>query len=159
VAFGRQFVYIQRLRPHVGVGFFVSCSARTGAGPSCPKEGDQVRDYEVVYIFDSSLEEPKITEKIDRFQQLVAGDGNGEVTAVDHWGRRELAYPIRDKDNGYYVVAHISTTADRLPEFERLLQLDEELLRYLIVVNEGDLQTSIAPVAEDRDDDDSDEEE
>jgi small subunit ribosomal protein S6 len=118
-----------------------------------------VRDYEVVYIFDSSIEEPEITEKIDRFQQLVAGDGKGEVTAVDHWGRRELAYPIRDKDNGYYVVAHISTTADRLPEFERLLQLDEQLLRYLIVVNEGDLQTSIAPVAEDRDDDDSDEEE
>jgi small subunit ribosomal protein S6 len=118
-----------------------------------------VKDYEVVYIFDSALEEPKVTEKIDRFHQLVAGDGAGEVTAVDHWGRRELAYPIRDRDNGYYVVTHLSTTADKLPEFERLLQLDEELLRYLIVVNEGDLQTSIAPVAEERDDDDSDEEE
>ena len=107
----------------------------------------------------SALEEPKVTEKIDRFHQLVAGDGAGEVSAVDHWGRRELAYPIRDRDNGYYVVTHLSTTADKLPEFERLLQLDEELLRYLIVVNEGDLQTSIAPVVEERDDDDSDEEE
>ena len=57
------------------------------------------------------------------------------------------------------MVAHFSTSAERLPEFERLLQLDEELLRYLIVVNEGDLQTSIAPVVEERDDDDSDEEE
>ena len=119
-----------------------------------------MRDYEVVYIFDSALEEEKINEKIGRFHELVAGDGAGEVTAVDHWGRRELAYPIQDRENGYYVVVHLSTTSDRLPEFERLLQLDEELLRYLIVVNEGDLQTSIAPVVEERDeDDDSDEEE
>jgi small subunit ribosomal protein S6 len=152
-------IYIARLRSQVRAGFFVSCSARTGAGPSCPQEGETVKDYEVVYIFDSALEEPKINEKIERFHQLVAGEGAGEVAAIDHWGRRELAYPIQDKDNGYYVVTHLSTTADRLPEFERLLQLDEELLRYLIVVNEGDLQTSIAPVAEERDDDDSDEEE
>jgi small subunit ribosomal protein S6 len=118
-----------------------------------------VKDYEVVYIFDSSIEEGKVTEKLDRFHSLVAGEDSGEVSAVDHWGRRELAYPIKDRDNGYYVVTHLSTAAEKLPEFERLLQLDEELLRYLIVVNEGDLQTSIAPVAEERDDDDSDEEE
>ena len=118
-----------------------------------------MKDYEVVYIFDSALEEPAVNEKIERFQALVAGDGVGEVAAIDHWGRRELAYPINDRENGYYVVTHLSTTPDRLPEFERLLQLDEELLRYLIVVNEGDLQTSIAPVVEDSDDDDSDEEE
>ena len=117
-----------------------------------------MRDYEVVYIFDSSLEEPAINEKIERYHALVTGDGAGEVAEIDHWGRRELAYPINDRENGYYVVTHLSTSTDKLPEFERLLQLDEELLRYLIVVNEGDLQTSIAPV-EEQDDDDSDEEE
>lgn len=116
-----------------------------------------MRDYEAVYIFDSALEEPRIHEKLDRYHQLVVPDG-GEVTAVDHWGRRQLAYPISDKANGYYVVAHFQAAAERLPEFERLLKLDEELLRYLIVVNEGDLTTS--PIAiEEREDDDSDEEE
>lgn len=118
-----------------------------------------MKDYEVVYIFDSALEESAIEEKLERFHGLVAGDGAGEIEAVDHWGRRELAYAIADKDNGYYVVTHLSTTADKLPEFERLLQLDDDLLRYLIVVNEGDLQTSIAPVVEESEDDDSDEEE
>ncbi|HEX6926820.1 MAG TPA: 30S ribosomal protein S6 [Longimicrobiaceae bacterium] len=118
-----------------------------------------MRDYEVVYIFDSALEESVINEKIERYHELIAGDGKGEVEAVDHWGRRQLAYPIKDKENGYYVVTHFSTTADRLPEFERLLQLDDDLLRYLIVVNEGDLQTSIAPVVEEPEDDDADEEE
>src|SRR5690606_2748202 len=97
--------------PALGAGFFVSCSARTDAGPQCPQEGEKVKDYEVVYIFDSAIEEPKIEEKIERYHQLVAGENGGEVAAVDHWGRRELAYPIKDKDNGYYVVTHLSTPA------------------------------------------------
>lgn len=119
-----------------------------------------MRDYEAVYIFDSTLEEPAINEKLDRYHGLVAGEDAGEVAAVDHWGRRQLAYPIEDRENGYYVVAHFSTTAERLPEFERIMQLDEQLLRYLIVINEGDLQTSPAPLEEPKDEDeDSDDEE
>ena len=122
-----------------------------------------MRDYEAVYIFDSALEESAVNEKLDRFHALVAGKGEeaGEVTAVDHWGRRQLAYPIEDAENGYYVVTHFKTAADKLPEFERLLKLDEGLLRYLIVVNEDGLSTSPAPIVEDKgeDDEDSDDEE
>ena len=119
-----------------------------------------MKDYEIVYIFDSALEEPVVNEKLERFHALVSGEGGGEVTAVDHWGRRPLAYPIADKDNGYYVVVHATTPADRLPEFERLLQLDEGLLRYMIVINEDGLSTSPAPIVEASDDEDgSDDEE
>lgn len=118
-----------------------------------------MRDYEIVYIFDSALEEPRVSEKLDRFHGLIAGDG-GEITAVDHWGRRQFAYPVEDRENGYYVVVHAKTGADKLPEFERALQLDEELLRYLIVINEGYLATTPAPPVEERDEDeDSDDEE
>ena len=120
-----------------------------------------LREYEAVYIFNSALEEAAVNEKLDRFHALVAGDQGGEVSAVDHWGRRQLAYAIEDQKNGYYVVTHFTTAAERLPEFERLLKLDEELLRYLVVVNEGGLSTSPAPVSEDRgdgDDEDGEEE-
>lgn len=118
----------------------------------------RVRDYEAVYIFDSALEESAVNEKLDRFHALVGGDAGGQVTAVDHWGRRQLAYPIEDQQNGYYVVTHFTAAAEALPEFERLLKLDEGLLRYLIVVNEGDLSTSPAPAVEDRDSDEDGEE-
>jgi len=127
-----------------------------GTGPLVHRKVD-VRDYEAVYIFDSALEESQVNEKLDRYHALVAGDGKGEVTAVDHWGRRQLAYAIDDHQNGYYVVTHFSTEASRLPEFERLLKLDDDLLRYLIVVNEGDLSTSPAPVVEESDEDDDEE--
>ncbi len=121
-----------------------------------------MRDYEAVYIFDSALEESVVNEKLDRFHGLVATDDNGQVTAVDHWGRRQLAYAIDDHDNGYYVVSHFTTESNRLPEFERLLKLDDGLLRYLIVVNEGNLSTSPAPIVEERaegEDEDGEEEE
>jgi small subunit ribosomal protein S6 len=118
-----------------------------------------VREYEAVFIFNSALEESAVNEKLDRFHALVANDQGGQVTAVDHWGRRQLAYSIEDHKNGYYVVTHFNTPADRLPEFERLLKLDEDLLRYLVVVNEGNLGTSPAPIAEDRGGDDEDGEE
>lgn len=101
-----------------------------------------MRDYEAVYIFDSALEEARVNEKLERFHALIAGDNGGQITAVDHWGKRQLAYPIADRDNGYYVVAQFSTAPDALTEFERILKLDEELLRYLVVINEGELSTS-----------------
>ena len=109
-----------------------------------------MKEYEIVYIFDSSLEESTVNEKLERYHALIAGEGEGagQVTAVDHWGRRQLAYPIEDKDNGYYVVVHANAAAEALPEFERLLTLDESLLRYLIVINEGNLSTSPAPIVE-----------
>ena len=117
-----------------------------------------MKDYEVVYIFDSQLTDEQVTERIDRFHGLLTNEA-AEITAVDHWGRRQLAYEIEDHENGYYVVTHFKTAADKLPEFERLLKLDDDLLRYLIVVNEGDLPTTPAPIVEPGDDEDSDEEE
>ncbi|MBI4544257.1 MAG: 30S ribosomal protein S6 [Gemmatimonadetes bacterium] len=95
-------------------------------------------DYEVVYIFNSALQEPRIQEKLDRYHALVAGDGSGEILAVDHWGKRQLAYPIQKRTNGYYAVAQFRAEAAALPEFERALKLDEDLLRYLIVLHEGE---------------------
>jgi small subunit ribosomal protein S6 len=117
-----------------------------------------LRDYEAVYIFDSALEESKITEKLDRYHELLTGGTEGQVTAVDHWGKRQLAYPIQDRDNGYYVVAHFTAAAESLPEYERVLKLDEELLRYLMVINEGELATTPALPEPPKSDEDEDEE-
>ncbi|HET9985500.1 MAG TPA: 30S ribosomal protein S6 [Longimicrobiales bacterium] len=118
-----------------------------------------VRDYEVVYIFDSALPEERVNEKLERYHELLTSDG-GEVTAVDQWGRRQLAYPIAKKTNGYYVIVQARAETDALPEFERRLKLDEELLRYLVVLHEGEptAPMSIA-TREPRGEDDEDEEE
>ena len=115
-----------------------------------------LRDYEIVYIFHPSLDEGKVNEKLDRFNGLLTGERGGTITAVDHWGKRQLAYSVEDQTSGYYVVSHFSAPSEALPEFERILKLDEELLRYLVVVNEGDLATTPVPPAPPRRDDDED---
>jgi small subunit ribosomal protein S6 len=95
------------------------------------------RRYETVYIFDPALEEPAITERLDRFHALLTKDGKGTITNLAQWGKRALSYPIKKKDAGYYVVAQFETAADLLPEYERAVKLDEGVIRFLVVVSEG----------------------
>ena len=99
-----------------------------------------MRLYEIVYIFDATLDEDAVNKKLEKFHPLVLGK-SGEVVAVDHWGTRQMAYPVIKQNTGYYVVAQVRAEADGLPEFERVLGLDAELLRYLIVLNEGEPTT------------------
>jgi small subunit ribosomal protein S6 len=116
--------------------------------------------YEVVYIFNTAVAEEQINEKLERYNALITGENGGQVTATDHWGRRQLAYPIKKQSAGYYVVSQFEAPAAALPEFERLLKLDEELLRYLVVLNWGEptQPMSIQTRADrKRDDDDEDE--
>ncbi|CAN5742247.1 30S ribosomal protein S6 [soil metagenome] len=117
-----------------------------------------MRDYEAVYIFDTQLAEEQINEKLERYHGLLTKAG-AEVTAIEHWGRRQLTYPIRKQMAGYYVVAQFKSGTDQLPEYERLLKLDEEMLRYLIVLHEGEptAPMSIATRAPREDDDDGEE--
>jgi small subunit ribosomal protein S6 len=120
-----------------------------------------MRLYEIVYIFDATLDEDAVDKKLEKFHPLVLGK-TGEVSAVDHWGARQMAYPIEKQSTGYYVVAQVQAESDGLPEFERVLTLDQELLRYLIVLNEGEPTTghsllgAAPPSRADKDDDGDD---
>ena len=99
------------------------------------------RPYEAVYIFDSALEETAITEKLNRFHALIQQDGD-EPPTLTHWGKRTLAYPIKRRETGYYVVAAFKALPTQLPEFERAIKLDEGVLRFLVVADENDYTPS-----------------
>ncbi len=64
------------------------------------------RQYEVVYIFDSALEEAAINERLARFNALIQQPGI-EPPQVNHWGKRTLAYPVKKHETGYYVVVQV----------------------------------------------------
>ena len=105
-----------------------------------------MREYEIVYILDSVLSQEAVDAKLETFHAVLGG----EVTAVDHWGVRQLAYPIVKSGTGYYVVVQVTTDPVGLPEFERLLKLDEETMRYLLVLNEGQPTSGASVLAERR---------
>lgn len=104
-----------------------------------------MRAYEIVYILDSALEREAVDAKLEAFHAVLGG----RITAVDHWGVRQLAYPVRKAKTGYYVIVHVDADPTALPEFERVVKLDEETARYLVVLNEGQ-PTSGASVLADR---------
>jgi small subunit ribosomal protein S6 len=109
-----------------------------------------MRDYEVVYIFDPALDEGAVEKKLERLHAPLVEKDGGEIIAVDHWGARQLAYPIGGLKSGYYVVAQFRTDPESLPAFERLLRLDDQVRRYLIVVNEGEPTSGMSILAESR---------
>lgn len=120
------------------------------------------RQYEAVYIFDSALEDPAVNERLERFHSLLGNPGD---LKVDHWGRRQLAYPIGRKEQGYYVVARFTADGKALPEFERALKLDDSIVRYLLTLHDRELgapelteeQLAAANLRRDADDDDDEE--
>ena len=118
-----------------------------------------MRDYEVVYIFRSSLGTEDIESRVSSYHDRILSAPDAAVTAVVHWGKRELAYPIDNDRNGYYVVAQFTAPPEVLPPFERALKLDDDLLRHLVVISEGELPTLPTDEEEPRrssDDDDDD---
>jgi len=112
------------------------------------------RRYEVVYIFDSALEEPAVSEKLARFHALLGPDVQ---VNVNHWGKRTLTYRLKRHDTGYYVVAQFEAPPAVLPEFERAVKLDEGVLRFLVVLAEAatpapvPAETTVAAAAEEED--------
>jgi small subunit ribosomal protein S6 len=94
------------------------------------------RQYETVYILDSTLEDAVVKDKLGRFHSLLRVDGE---VSVDHWGRRQLAYSIGPRETGYYAVARFAADPASLPEYERALKLDEGIVRYLISLHEHEV--------------------
>ena len=119
------------------------------------------RKYEAVYIFDSTLEDTAINDKLGRLHGLLGNPGDLDV---NHWGRRQLAYPIGRRESGYYAIARFSAETAALPEYERAIKLDEGIVRHLITLYEHELgappmsEEELALASRRRDDDDEDEE-
>ena len=111
------------------------------------------RNYEVVYIFDSALEEAQIQETLETVHTLLKTEASGDpITDTNLWGKRTLAYPIAGHQVGFYVVVHFDVDPTLLPEFERALKLNDAIIRYLLVLNEG---AKPVPEISRSDDDDS----
>lgn len=95
-----------------------------------------MRDYELGFILHPQVEQPDVTQAVERVKQYIA-TGGGEVTSVDVWGRRALAYSIRKQREGTYVFLQAQLDPQAVQSLERNLKLDEQVLRYLLLCLEG----------------------
>jgi small subunit ribosomal protein S6 len=91
-----------------------------------------MRPYEVMVIFDAGLEEDAVRALVDRFtQQLTAG--GAKAVKVDNWGKRRLAYPVRHRNEGYYVVIEVNAEPPALSDLDRQLNLADEVIRHKVM--------------------------
>ena len=93
-----------------------------------------MKKYEVIYILDTAVGEEKIKELVEKFSAFISSKGTIENT--EEWGNRKLAYEIKKKTEGYYVVVNFEASVEVPSELERQFKITEEVLKYLIVSNE-----------------------
>lgn len=87
-----------------------------------------MRQYEVMIILDSSLDERTVAPSLDTFLNVIRKDG-GSVDKVDVWGKRRLAYEINKQSQGIYAVIELKAEPDTVKELDRQLGLNESILR------------------------------
>ncbi len=91
-----------------------------------------MRNYEIMYIIRPSLSEEDRKALIESLNALFDAD-ESEIKKTDEWGVRDLAYEIDKESKGYYVVMDVAATEAVRAEFDRVIGLREDVLRYLIV--------------------------
>ncbi|OPX84505.1 MAG: 30S ribosomal protein S6 [Pelotomaculum sp. PtaB.Bin104] len=94
-----------------------------------------MRKYEVVFILRPELDEEKNTAVIEKFKDLIVNQG-GEIIKLDKWGKRRLAYEVKDVREGFYVVLHINAESKVSSELDRVFKITDEVLRHIIVREE-----------------------
>ena len=104
-----------------------------------------MNQYEVMYVIDAALEDSARIELIDRLSDLVKKNG-GEIDRVDEWGKRRLAYAINYKTEGYYVLMYIKAPSELPKELERNFQINDKVLRSLVIRYEGEVPAKREPL-------------
>lgn len=94
-----------------------------------------LNSYEVTFIINPEFDEEKTQAVLKQIRDTIDERG-GQVTDVDVWGKRRLAYEINDYQTGFYIVIQFDAPGDTPVELERVLKLTDEILRFIIVRTE-----------------------
>lgn len=97
-----------------------------------------MRNYEMMYILNPTVadQEETLVSAIEKVNSLVTGNG-GEIVNEDRWGKRRFQYEINKIRDGYYVVLKFKLNPESLDELNRVLKLNEDIVRYLLINDEN----------------------
>ena len=87
--------------------------------------------YETVIILSANAAEEATVAFGEKMKQLISA--NGELTNVEEWGKKTLAYDIKKQKEGYYILFTFTTKPEFIAEFERVLRLDEIVLKHMVI--------------------------
>lgn len=88
--------------------------------------------YEIMYIIRPTVAEEDRKNLIEELNTIFTSR-DSSVDKVNEWGMRDLAYEIQKHRKGYYVVLDVTATDEARTEFDRVVRIKEDILRYLIL--------------------------
>ena len=90
-----------------------------------------LNSYESLFIVDLTNGEEAAKATVNKFTSLIAE--NGEIVDIADWGKRRLAYPINDMNDGYFTVVTFKADGSFPAELERLFNIDESVMRSIVI--------------------------
>ena len=91
-----------------------------------------MRNYEGIFILDPDLSNEVSKNVVTQIQDAITKTG-GRVDSLQEWGKKRLAYKIRKKSDGSYVLVHFQIDPKHTKKFEQTLRLNDQVMRYLLV--------------------------
>ena len=89
-------------------------------------------NYESVLIARQDLGASQVSSIVEDLSNVITKEG-GEVVRVDNWGLKNLAYRIKKNRKGHYVVLNIAAPASAIAEYERVMRVNEDIIRYMTI--------------------------
>ena len=94
------------------------------------------RDYETTFVLKPDLEDEEKQTILQRVKNAIS-EHEGEVTEVDAWGKKQLAYEIQDYRSGDYTILEFNAKTTVVNELERIFKIMDGVIRYLVVRNDA----------------------
>ncbi|HMK74810.1 MAG TPA: 30S ribosomal protein S6 [Thermodesulfobacteriota bacterium] len=107
-----------------------------------------MRKYEIIFILDPDLEEEQAQSLVEKVKGIIT-QANGEVLKVEDWGKRKLAYEVKKKAKGHYILVHFLGSPSLLSELERNFRVMDAVIKFQSVrLDERQASSSEGPVLE-----------
>ena len=94
-----------------------------------------MKNYEIMFILSTQLTDEEKQAKVKFVEEALVKSEAAEIK-TEVWGERKLAYPIKKKENGYYVLTTFQIDGIKLAEVEARLNIEDSILKYMIVKND-----------------------
>jgi small subunit ribosomal protein S6 len=87
--------------------------------------------YETIFIINNEVGEDNVKALVEKFKNML--ETSAQLENIDEWGKRKLAYPINDLNDGYYVFANFSAESNCPRELERIYKITDGIMKYIII--------------------------
>lgn len=91
-----------------------------------------LREYEFTFVAKGDLPDEEKNNVLGGYEEILKREG-GEILEKKDWGVKKMAYPIKKQFKGHYFYYDLASLPENIAECERLLRIDDKILRYLVV--------------------------